>query len=177
MTGRRFNFIGSRRRALSTFGGVLSALCLVVSAPAMATDAIRPDGLDDSGFGIVNYLSEKNQHDIHDESWNLYGQYTYIQFWKPAFHAPYTNANGSNSSLKPDAEDSFTQTFTVFSGLRAWSGGEVYFVPEVIVEKTLSELKGIGGATENFELQKTGGPAPQFYRSRFFLRQTMELGG
>ena len=111
--------------------------------------------LENSNWSIMNSLLEKRLHDIHNENWNIYGQYTYIQIWKPAFHADYTNANGSNSSLKPEDEQSFTQTFTLFSGLRLWKGAEAYFVPEVIAEKTLSELKGIGGATENFELQKT----------------------
>jgi len=164
-------------RHLVFSGMLLPIIVLLTSARTFAKDAIRSDLSDTNEFGLMSELSNRGLHDLHDESWNLYGQYTYMQFWKPAFHAAYTNLNGSNSSLKPSAEDSFTQTFTLFTGFKAWSGGEFYFVPEVIVEKTLSELKGIGGATENFELQKTGGPAPQFYRSRLFLRQTFEFGG
>jgi high affinity Mn2+ porin len=128
-------------------------------------------------LGLMHSLAKNDLHDLKNETWNLYGQYTYIQFWKPAFHAPYTNTNGSNSSLKPGAEDSFSQTVTLFASVRPWHGGEMYYAPEMIVEKTMSQLKGLGGTIQNFELQKTGGPAPQFYESRLFLRQTVEFGG
>ncbi len=166
-----------RNNAQFLFVPGLLITALLSASASFATEAIRTEPEGSSEFGLMNELSARGLHDLHDESWNFYGQFTYMQFWKPAFHASYTNLNGSNSSLKPNAEDSFTQTFTLFTGFKTWSGGEFYFVPEVIVEKTLSELKGIGGATENFELQKTGGPAPQFYRSRLFLRQTFGFGG
>jgi hypothetical protein len=70
-------------------------------------------------------------------------QLTTIGFYKPAFHAAYTDLNGSNSSLKPNAE-SFTQTLSLLFGLRLWRGTELYIVPEEISEATLSNLKGLG---------------------------------
>jgi high affinity Mn2+ porin len=153
---------------------VLSAL-LCASTAAKGQTAPAPH--EDEAFDLMNVLTQHGLHDIHDESWNLYGQYTYISVLKLPFHAPYTNANGSTASLSPSAERSYTGTFTLFLAARLWRGGEAYFVPEVIAEQTLSGLKGIGGATENFELQKTGGPTPALYRSRMFLRQTFGLGG
>lgn len=125
----------------------------------------------------MNLLSEHGLHDVHDESFNLYGQSTYISSWKLAFQAPYTNANGSTNSLRPEAERSFTGSFTLFFGVRLWPGGEAYLVPEVISERALSGLRGLGGAIQNFELQKTGSETPQLYRARTFLRQTFDLGG
>jgi high affinity Mn2+ porin len=50
-------------------------------------------------------------------------------------------------------------------------------VPELIGERPLSGLHGIGGAIQNFELQKQGTEVPQLYRSRTYLRQTIGLGG
>ena len=50
-------------------------------------------------------------------------------------------------------------------------------MPEAIAERPLSQLRGIGGAIQNFELQKTGSETPQIYRSRAFLRQTFGFGG
>ena len=47
----------------------------------------------------------------------------------------------------------------------------------MIAEKPLSNLRGLGGAIQNFELQKTGAATPQLYRARAFLRQTIGLGG
>jgi AcrR family transcriptional regulator len=132
---------------------------------------------DDTALGFIHLLSRTGQHDVHDETWNVYGQLTTIGFYKPSFHAAYTNLNGSNSSLKTDAETSFTQTLTLFFGLRLRPGTELYIVPEEISETTLSNLKGLGGATENFELQKVGALTPQAYRSRLFVRQTFGFGG
>jgi hypothetical protein len=40
-----------------------------------------------------------------------------------------------------------------------------------------SQLRGIGGSTQNFELQKSGITTSQLHRSRMFLRQTFGLGG
>jgi high affinity Mn2+ porin len=132
---------------------------------------------DDKGFGVPGALSRIGKHDESDETWNLYGQVTTIGFYKPPFHAAYTDLNGSNSSLKPNAETSFTSTLSLFFGLRLRPGTELYIVPEAIAETTLSNLKGLGGATENFELQKVGVIRPTSYRSRYFLRQTFGCGG
>src|SRR6185312_12601299 len=54
---------------------------------------------------------------------------------------------------------------------------EAYFVPEVVSERGLSDLHGLGGSIQNFELQKSGSTTPQLYRSRLFLRDTFGLGG
>src|ERR1700723_2991790 len=128
-------------------------------------------------FSFMQLLADKGLHDIENESWNAYGQFTYISSWKPSFSAPYTNLNGSINSLLPTAERSFTGTATLYMGARVWKGGEVYFVPELITEKPLSQLRGLGGAIQNFELQKGGSPTPGVYRSRLFLKQTIGLGG
>jgi hypothetical protein len=166
----------------SSHRGLVRLLCLVCAAHAFLPATSRaqggpPAGHDEAAFDFMNLLSHEGLHDIDDERWNVYGQFTYISSWKLAFQAPYTNANGSINSLVPDSERSFTGTFTLFFGLRLWKGGEFYIVPEVIAERPLSQLRGIGGAIQNFELQKGGTETPQIYRSRTFFRQTIDLGG
>lgn len=146
------------------------------SSPAWA-QAAPPAPHDDTAFDLMNVLTELGLHNIEDEPWNAYGQLTYISSWKRPFQAPYTNANGSINSLVPDAERSFTGSFTLFIGLKLWPGGEIYAVPEVISERPLSQLRGLGGSIQNFELQKQGGETPQLYRARLFLRQTFGFGG
>jgi hypothetical protein len=137
-----------------------------------------PTAVTESGpASLMKFLAQRGLHDLKDESWNAYAQFTYISSWKPAFPAAYTNLNGSINSLTPDPEHSFTGTVTLFLGLKLWSGGEAYYAPEVIAERPFSQLRGLGGAIQNFELQKTGGETPQLYRSRGFLRQTFGLGG
>jgi hypothetical protein len=155
----------------------MCAACILLTAAPARAQAGPPAAHEDTAFDFMNELTYAGLHNIHDEAWNTYGQFTYIGNYKPPFSAPYTNANGSVNSLVPDFEYSFTGTFTLFFGLRLWPGGEGYFVPEVISERPLSQLRGIGGAIQNFELQKTGSQTPQLYRSRTFLRQTINLGG
>jgi hypothetical protein len=121
-----------------------------------ASESTQPDKSDDTSFGLMHYLSNNGRHDVHNETWNLYGQLAAIGFDKPSFHAAYTNLNGSNSSLNTYAEQSYTQTLTLFFGVRLRPRTDLYIVPEETSELTLSKLKGLGGATENFELQKVG---------------------
>jgi hypothetical protein len=158
----------------------LAACALLASASRANAQAGPPAAHEDAGFDFMNLLSHRGLHNLDDERWNIYGQFTYISSWKRPFSAPYTNTNtngGGTYSLAPDAERSFTGTFSLFFGLKLWPGGEAYFVPEVIAERPLSHLHGIGGSIQNFELQKTGGETPQLYRARLFLRQTLGLGG
>ncbi len=165
--------VGGLRLAVATLA-LLAAPQAQAQAEAQPASPAADDG---APFSLMGLLAQHGLHDIRSESWNLYGQFTYISNWKPSFPAPYTNSDGSINSLVPDAEQSFTGTFTLFFGLRLWPGGEGYFVPEVISERPFSNLRGIGGAIQNFELQKTGAETPQVYHSRILLRQTIGLGG
>ena len=148
-------------------------LSLSFAAAQEGTPAPRPP----QQPSLMGILTRRGVVDATNERFNVYGQFTYISGWKPSFNAPYTNLNGSINSLIPDAERSFTGTATAYLGLRTWRGGELYFVPELISEQPLSELHGIGGAIQDFELQKGGDVLPTLYRSRLFLKQTIELGG
>lgn len=165
-----------RRARVFPFGIAVSAFVLGMAGQAHA-QAAPPAEHEETSPDIMNLLAAHGLHDIEHERWNLYGQFTYISSWKLPFSAAYTNANGSINSLVPTAERSFTGSFTLFLGIKLWAGGEAYFVPEVIAERPLSQLRGIGGAIQNFELQKGGTETPQIYRARTFLRQTFNLGG
>jgi high affinity Mn2+ porin len=173
----------SLRRAnpVPVFGVTKSLTSLLAGFILTASMAYAQDGAPaprpDDDFSYMKLLADKGLHDIDNESWNAYGQFTYISSWKPAFYAPYTNLNGSINSLLPTAERSFTGTATLYLGVRLWKGAEGYLVPEVITEQPLSQLRGLGGAIQNFELQKGGTTVPQIYRSRLFLKQTIGLGG
>ena len=150
---------------------------LLLSSSLVTAQNGAPAPRPSNEFSFMQLLADKGLHDIENESWNAYGQFTYISSWKPSFPAPYTNLNGSINSLLPTAERSFTGTATLYLGLRLWKGGEAYLVPEVISERPFSQLRGLGGAIQNFELQKGGTSIPQIYRSRLFVKQTVGLGG
>jgi len=62
----------------------------------------------------MKVLADDGLHEIENESWNAYGQFTYISSWKPSFGALYTNLNGSINSLLPTVERSFTGTATLY---------------------------------------------------------------
>lgn len=142
---------------------------------ARADDAPEPTARQRDKADLTHLLDER--HDDRDEPWNLYGQLTYISSWKRPFSARYTNLNGSTASLGTDAERSWTASFTLYLGVHLWPGGEAYFVPEVIAERALADLHGLGGTIQNFELQKQGSTRPLVYRSRIFLQHTVGLGG
>jgi hypothetical protein len=162
------------RRALA---GSIACCALLLGARDAFAQAAPPGGHEDAAFDVMNLLTKHGLHDIQDESWNAYGQFTYISSWKLPFPAQYTNANGSPNSLVPEGERSYTGSFTLFFGLRLWRGAEAYFVPEIIAERPLSGLKGLGGSIQNFELQKSGAETPELYRSRLYLRQNVNFGG
>jgi high affinity Mn2+ porin len=166
----------SRRSRVLQRGALLLGSILLASGPASAQNG-SPAVAPDEEPSLMKVLAARGLHDIENESWNAYGQFTYISSWKPRFPALYTNANGSINSLIPDPERSFTGTATLYLGVRLWRGGEAYLAPEVLSEHPLSELKGLGGAIQNFELQKGGGETPELYRSRAFVRQTFGFGG
>jgi high affinity Mn2+ porin len=155
---------------------VVVARLLCVARPAHA-QAAPPAAHEDQAFDFMNLLAHHDLHDISNETWNAYGQFTYISSWKLPFPAPYTNANGSIYSLVPQAERSFASVFTLFFGLHLWQGGEFYLSPEFVAERGLSLIRGLGGSIQDYELQKSGSEIPSLYRSRTFLRQTFNLGG
>lgn len=148
----------------------------LLALPALAQGA-APAAVPDDQPSLMKLLAGHGEHNLQNERWNAYGQFTYIYGWKQAFAAAYTNANGSTNSLLPTPEQSFTGSATLYLGAQPWHGGEVYFVPELISERPLSNLKGLGGAIQDFELQKGGAETPTLYVSRIYLRQTIGLGG
>jgi len=167
--------LGWRRLA---WVGALLVAAVAASLPRSArAEVAEPSGRADEAFDFMNFLARRGLHDLDHESWNAYGQVTDIWSLKLAFPAAYSNFNGSNSSLLKTQELGFTETATFFFGLRLWPGGEAYAVPELIAEKPLSVLKGLGSTIQNFELQKNGLTTPAPYLSRVYLRHTFELGG
>lgn len=155
---------------------LVAALC-VVASPAVARAEAPPPNVEQPDMDVMHVLAARGLHDLLDERWNVYGQLSLIGHGKLAFRAPYTNLGGSSKSLLPSAEGSWTGTATLYLGARLWRGSEAYVVPEVVSERPLSNLAGLGGAIQNGELQKSGGAAPTLYLARAYLRQTIGLGG
>ncbi len=107
-----------------------------------------------------------------EEAWGAKFQATYVWQSKEPFDAPYSGSH----SLTTAHETSYSFTATAALGYRPWSGGELYFDPEVAQGVPLSGLTGLGGLS-NGEIARTAGPTPTFYKARLFLRQTWGYGG
>ena len=116
--------VGRRARVLHRAALLLLSVLLAAGPAAAQNGAPAPRPEDQ--FSFMKLLAEDGLHDIENESWNAYGQFTYISSWKPSFPAAYTNLNGSINSLIPEAERSFTGTATLYLGVRLWSGAEAY---------------------------------------------------
>ncbi len=99
-------------------------------------------------------------------------QATYVWQRKPPFGAAYSGPH----SLSTEREKSYSFTATAALGIRPWTGGELYFDPEVAQGVPLSGLTGLGGFT-NGEIARTSGSTPVLYRARLFVRQTWGQGG
>lgn len=162
-------------RSWAAAGAVVVAALL--AAPGVRAESAESAGRPEEAFDLMNVLSNAGLHDLNKERWNAYGQLTSIVSYKAPFRAAYTNLGGSNGSLKPEAEVSYTASATLYLGVRVAHGTELYFAPEAVSLRALSNLRGLGGAIQNFELQKTGTMAPQFYHSRAYVQQTFDLGG
>jgi hypothetical protein len=165
------------RPSLAITLALLSFATSIFHASVTCAQVARPTVRPSDAFDVMNLLARHGLHDYERETWNAYGQITWISSLKAPFHAPYTNQGGSNMSLLPEFEHSFTGTASLFLGVRLTDGISAYYVPEVVTLRPLSNLRGIGGSIQNFELQKGGTIMPQLYRARAYLDFTFNLGG
>ena len=110
--------------------------------------------------------------DAGPERWNAHFQATYILQTKDPMHAPYTGVN----SLLPGREYGWSFSATASFGLRLWQSAELYFDPEMVAARAISNATGLGGLADG-EISKTSNPNPTTYYARLFLRQTWDLGG
>ena len=60
-------------------------------------------------------------------SWNVHGQFTFIEQGYPAFRSPYQGPN----SLSGGGQAQDTASTTAFVGFRPWDGTEIYVDPEI----------------------------------------------
>jgi len=106
------------------------------------------------------------------DGWSIHGETTFLPQAYPSFRSPYQGPN----SLPGRGQGRETWTATAFVGRRLWEGGEFYFNPELAQGSGLGGTMGLGGFA-NGEAQKAGAPYPRVRAQRYFLRQTIGLGG
>jgi carbohydrate-selective porin OprB len=105
------------------------------------------------------------------EAWNWHAQATLLPEANGPFHAAYSGP----ASLQPIAEGRASFTATLYLGLRAWPGAQLYADPELSGGSGLSGTQGMAGVL-NAETAHVGDPAPQVNLARFFVQQVFALG-
>ena len=108
---------------------------------------------------------------LDTENWSAHGQTTFVGQYAAPFHAPYHGAN----SLDPNiARETWDVTF--YLGRRLWKGAAVWINPEIDQGYGLSNTLGVAGFTSG-EAYKVGFTHPYVRVPRFFVQQTIALGG
>jgi high affinity Mn2+ porin len=103
---------------------------------------------------------------------DFHGQTTFVYQAYPGFRSPYQGAN----SLPAGGEARETFDTTLMVGIRPWQNGEIWLNPEIDQGHGLAETHGAAGFPSG-ESYKEGADYPYGRINRYFLRQTIDLGG
>lgn len=107
-----------------------------------------------------------------DQSIAVHAQTTFVLQANTRFRSPYQGLN----SLDPDPHAKETIDLTAYFGVRPWEGAEIWVNPEIDQGFGLSNTLGAAGFPSG-EAYKVGKAKPYAKLPRWFLRQTINLGG
>lgn len=113
-----------------------------------------------------------SEADAAPSPFGLHVQSTLTEQANDGFRSPYQGPN----SLTPVAKGRETFDATLFAGVRLWAGGELWINPEIDQGFGLDETLGVAGFP-SAEAYKIGNTDPYVRLQRFFIRQTLNLGG
>ena len=103
---------------------------------------------------------------------NFHGQTTLTWQGYPSFRSPYTGPN----SLPGAGEGRETADATIYVGFRLWQGAELWINGEIDQGFGLADTHGAAGFP-SAEAYKLGEDHPYVRVPRYFIRQTINLGG
>lgn len=110
--------------------------------------------------------------DKDSDRFSFHGQATFTAQAYPAIRSPYEGAN----SLPGAGQAAETTDATLFAGARLWQGAEAWVNPELDQGFGLGDTHGVAGFPSG-ESYKLGRSYPYARLQRYFLRQTINLGG
>lgn len=123
-------------------------------------------------MGSPALAAETSVDDNAGEAWAIHGQSTLVIQANSRFHSLY---EGSNSlDHRANARETFDAT--AYLGVRPWAGAEIWINPEIDQGFGLSNTLGAAGFPSG-EAYKVGKSAPYAKLPRWFLRETLNLGG
>ena len=103
---------------------------------------------------------------------SLHGQATFVWQGYPAFRSPYQGTN----SLPGGGQGRETTDVILYAGMRLWPGAELWVDPEIDQGFGLADTHGAAGFPSG-ESYKLGFLYPYLRFNRYFIRQTIDLGG
>ncbi len=139
--------------------GPFQVVLLAVGTLMLAPAAVLADDGDDAGAPA-------------SETWGFHGQATVVSQYHPAYHAAFSGPESLDHGSRGDT----TNDVTLFLGVRPWAGAEIWLDPEIDQGFGLNNTLGVAGFTSG-EAYKVGRSTPYFRLHRWFLRQTINLGG
>jgi high affinity Mn2+ porin len=105
------------------------------------------------------------------DNFAIHGQTTVLSQYVFPFRNPYSGQN----SLDPN-QGRETWDATAYLGMRLWQGAELWVNPEIDQGFGLSSTLGVAGFPSG-EAYKVGASVPYARVPRYFVRQTIDLGG
>ena len=118
-------------------------------------------------FGTAAYAD-----DAPDQQWAVHGQMTFVLQANARFRSLYQGPNSLDH--RPHAKETFD--LTGYFGVKPWEGAEIWVNPEIDQGFGLSNTLGAAGFPSG-EAYKVGKADPYAKLPRWFLRQTIGLGG
>ena len=103
---------------------------------------------------------------------NFHGQTTFVEQAYPAFRSPYSGTQ----SLPGGGQGRETIDVALYAGLRLWQGAQLWVNPEIDQGFGLEDTHGVAGFP-SAESYKLGFAYPYARVQRYFVRQTIDLGG
>ncbi len=128
--------------------------------------------------GGVNYrfggadAPSASAHTADPDVVNIHGQTTFVWQGYPSMRSPYAGPN----SLPGSGQGRETTDATLFAGVRLWKGAEFWIDPEIDQGFGIGNTHGIAGYSSG-EAYKLGSSYPYARIQRYFIRQTIDLGG
>jgi high affinity Mn2+ porin len=123
-------------------------------------------------FGGTDESPKKEATAAGDDRINFHGQATFVDQAYPAMRAPYDGPY----SLPGSGMGRETFDLTLYAGLRPWKGAEIWVNPEIDQGFGVGNARGLAGFASG-EAYKAGSAWPYARLQRYFLRQTVNLGG
>jgi len=160
----------------SQFFSALLPLWLVISLPfpaaSLAEEGSPSEPEPSAPVGSPAPARALREEAGGDEGFFVHFQSTVASQFHPTFSARYSGQN----SMQTGEQWASSVVTDLFTGLRLWKGGQLYFNPLLSGGRGLSSTLGVA-AFPSGEVYRVGDPAPTVLVGRLFLRQVIGLGG